>query len=102
MISNTMSHWNLLLITRDNFGTETVSPSEIFEDGGITTVSASLSATYNKNVTVNLSMSGTASGDSTDYILDSQTIKILAGDTIGSTTISAVQDADYEGNETII
>ena len=79
-----------------------VSPSEIFEDGGITTVSASLSATYNKNVTVNLSISGTASGDSTDYILDSQTIIILAGDTIGSTTISAVQDADDEGNETII
>ena len=48
------------------------------------------------------SNSGTAIGGGTDYTLASSTITIPAGQTTGTTTVTAVQDVLVEGNETVV
>ena len=53
-------------------------------------------------MTVTLASSGTATGGGTDYDLSSTTITIPAGQTTGTTTVTAVQDILDEPNETII
>ncbi len=77
-----------------------VSPSSIAEAAGATTLTATLSNYSSSDVTVNLSYSGTATV--TDDYLRSSTITISAGSLTGSATLTAVQDAVYEGSETII
>ncbi|MEL7004917.1 MAG: Calx-beta domain-containing protein [Bacteroidota bacterium] len=80
-----------------------VSPTSRFES--ITTpanVTTTLSNTYGANVTVNLSFSGTATGGGVDYTLGSSSIIVNAGATSNSTTITNVNDALFEGNETVI
>jgi hypothetical protein len=70
------------------------------EDGGAATLTATLSETSTKNVSVNLAFSGTAKRGP-DYTCD-PSIVITAGQLTGSVTLTAVQDALYEGaNETI-
>ena len=68
-----------------------VSPAEISENGGISTIMATLSTNHDEMVTVNLSVTGTATGGS-DYVLGSQSIIIPAGDTTGSTVVYAIND----------
>ena len=53
-------------------------------------------------VTVTLAASGTATGGGTDYTLASSTITIPAGQTTGTTIVTAVQDVLIEGNETVV
>ena len=50
----------------------------------------------------NSGISGTATGGGIDYILASSTITIPAGQTTGTTTVTAVQELLDEGNETVI
>ncbi len=45
---------------------------------------------------------GTATGQGVDYISESSTISIPAGDTIGYIEISVLDDAELEGDETIL
>ncbi|MEM7551614.1 MAG: Calx-beta domain-containing protein [Bacteroidota bacterium] len=82
--------------------TLSVSPTNRFEF--ITTptnITATLSNTYGANVTVNLSFSGTATGG-TDYNVGSSTITINAGASSNSTTVTNVDDALFENDETVI
>jgi hypothetical protein len=81
--------------------TLSVSPSEIAENGGVATLTATLSEVTTFDVEVNLSLSGTAiSGD--DYSIPGLLITIAAGSLTGSIDITAIDDSLVEGNETII
>jgi hypothetical protein len=73
----------------------------IAEAAGSTSVTAILSAVSGRAVTVTLAKSGTAT-DVTDYTLSSTTITIAAGSTTGSATVTAVNDALDELDETVI
>ena len=78
-----------------------VDPAEIAEAGGVATVTATLSAAAEAAVTIDLGLSGTAT-DATDYAASATQIVIAAGDTTGSITVTAIDDADNEADETVI
>ncbi len=78
-----------------------ISGTPLAENGGVATVTATLSATSASNVTVNLAYSGTATNTS-DYTRSGTSITILAGNTSGSVTITGVNDALDEDDETVI
>lgn len=80
--------------------TLSVSTASIAEAAGTATLTATLSATTTNIVTVNLAYSGSATVTS-DYTRPSL-ITVAAGSLSGTGTLTAVQDALYEGNETII
>ena len=62
-----------------------------------------LSAASSKDVTVNFTVTGTASGSGTDYTLDNGNITIASGTTSGTITISNIlDDVLDEANETVI
>jgi hypothetical protein len=73
----------------------------IAEAGGVATVTATLSAAHTDPVTVNLGISGTATATD-DYTVSGTQIAIAAGATSGSVSVTAVQDAVDEPNETVI
>lgn len=75
--------------------------SPIAENGGVATVAGLLSETHSADVTVNLAFTGTATTTS-DYTATSTSFKILSGQTSGSITITAVNDASAEGHETVV
>ena len=79
-----------------------VSAASISENGAVSTVTATLSAVHNADVTVTLAASGTATGGGADYTLASNTITIAAGQTTGTTTVTAVEDLLDEPDETVI
>ena len=81
-----------------------VGSANIAENGGTSTITATLSEISSQDVVVTLSYSGTATSG-TDYNHNaSTTITIPAGSLSANavTGITAIQDADPEGNETII
>ncbi len=79
-----------------------LSSSPLAEAAGMATVTATLSASYTSDVTVNLAFSGTAT-QTTDYSASATSIVIAAGNTTGTVTLTAVQDSLYENpNETIV
>ena len=82
--------------------TLSVSAASIGENGAVSTVTATLSAVHNADVTVTLAASGTATGGGADYTLASNTITIAAGQTTGTTTVTAVEDLLDEPDETVI
>lgn len=86
----------------DNDPTPSVSLSApagaIAENGGTKTVTATLSAVSGRTVTVNLAGTGTVSAG--DYTAD-MVITIPAGSGSGTATITAVQDAVDEPDETV-
>ena len=62
-----------------------------------------LSATYTQNITVDYTVTGTATGSGTDYTLTNGTLTISAGEKIGTITITdIIDDALDEENETVI
>src|SRR5438477_1556417 len=71
------------------------------EAGGVATVSATLSAASGLTVTVDLAFSGTATLTS-DYTRSGTSIVIPPGSTNGSITLTAIQDALDEVDETIV
>jgi hypothetical protein len=73
--------------------------SPIAENGGVGTLTATLDAVSGRNVTVNLTYSGTAGGS--DYTA-STSITILAGSLTGSINVIGVDDTLDENNETVI
>jgi len=81
--------------------TLSISGTPMAEAGGVATVTATLSHTSTQAVTVNLTFSGTATLTS-DYTRSGTAITIAAGSTTGSITLTAVQDAIDEPDETII
>ena len=87
--------------------TLTVDPSSVREDAGTTTevsVTASVDSPTDAAVTVALALSGTAK-EGTDYTVSgTQSITIAAGATLDKTalTFTPINDAAYEGDETIL
>ena len=61
-----------------------VAPASITENGGVSTVEATLSAITGLDVTLNLTYTGTATGGGTDYTASGSQITIPAGSTTGS------------------
>jgi fibronectin-binding autotransporter adhesin len=84
--------------------TLSVSPATIAEAAGSSTVTATLSAATTQTVTVTIAAnaSSTATGGGTDYDFSSTTITITAGSLTGTATVTAVQDAIVESDETIV
>ncbi|HYE50155.1 MAG TPA: ELWxxDGT repeat protein, partial [Azospirillaceae bacterium] len=85
-------------------GTVTLSAgsTSLAEDGGSTTITATLSRAASTDTTVTVAASGTATGGGTDYTLSSTTITIAAGNTTGTATLTAVRDTAGEGAETVV
>ncbi len=79
--------------------TLSADPESIVENG-VTTLTASLSNPTTQNVLVNLDVNSD-NADSDDYILTSTSITIPAGETEGSTTLEAIRDNVFEGDEQI-
>ena len=86
------------------------TPGSASESGGVFTCTVSLSHSSTKNVTVNVSYSGSATGG-TDWntpnhafgsLIGGGTLEISAGQTSTSWTFSGVSDSVTEGNETIV
>ncbi|MGS2739539.1 lamin tail domain-containing protein [Sinomicrobium sp. M5D2P17] len=75
-------------------------PSAFSENEGTATLTATLNTAVSQDVTISLSFAGTATRD-TDYTVENTTLVIPAGEVSISTEITAVQDTDEEGNETI-
>src|SRR5207237_3537148 len=71
------------------------------EGGVMSTVSATLGWPSAQTVTVNLAFSGTATLTN-DYTASGTSIVVPPGSTIGSITLTAVQDAIDEVDETIV
>ena len=82
--------------------TLSVDNTAIDEASGISTVTATLSVLSIDDVTVTLGYTGTATGAGTDYTASSSTITIPAGTLTGTVTVTAVQDALDEYDETVI
>ena len=78
-----------------------LSGSPLAEDGGVATVTATLSAVSGQTVTVDLGFTGTATHP-TDYARSGTSIVIPAGSTTGSITLTGVDDPTDEVDETII
>ncbi len=78
-----------------------LSNSPLAENGGVATVTATLSNRSYQNVTVNLGYTGTATGGGTDYSA-AASITVNAGSLSNTTSITGVDDALDEGNETVI
>lgn len=66
------------------------------------TVTATLSAATSSNVLVMLTATGTASGESVDYLLSTSNIIVSANQTTGTTTVTAIPDSTTDADETII
>lgn len=78
-----------------------VDNETISEADGMVTITVSLNAATNQDVTVVLSVAGTATQD-TDYTLSTTSIVVPAGLTSATATLSAIQDDEAEGNETVV
>ena len=79
------------------------SATSIAETGGTATISATSSVVSEQDITINYSLSGTAT-QNTDYSTVSNYILIPAGSTTSSTnmTINAISDTTMESDETVI
>ena len=92
----------LTLTITDNDGLTLSADGAPAEGGSPVTVTASLdSAAPTGGTTVTLSVSGTATGTD-DYTLSSTAIKIAAGQTEGTATITVVDDTVDDDDETIV
>jgi hypothetical protein len=96
---NSLGHNKDIVIAAYPTVSLSVSPASIAENGGISTITATLSAISSQNVTVLLSYSGTAAGADYDGPVS---ITIPAGNESASTFITAINDAAPEGDETIV
>ena len=83
--------------------TLSVSSASVAEAAGTATVTATLSAAAAADTTVTIARHSSSTATLTDdFTLSSTTITIAAGQTNGTATLTAVQDAVHEGNETAI
>jgi len=81
--------------------TLTKSVASLAENGGLVTLTATLTGTSIEDITVNLGYTGTAV-EGTDYTASDNKIIILAGSLSGTATITIANDTDYEAAETVI
>ena len=92
------------IIDDDLLPTVTLSADQVViaENGGTTTVTATLNVVSGRSITVNLGYSGTATGSGVDYTASGTQIVIPAGSTSGTVTVTAAQDALDESNESVV
>ena len=81
--------------------TLTTSSNEISENEGQITISASLNSEVSQKIILPISFSGTASLNE-DYVASDASLIISSGNSLGSISISPMQDNDIEEIETII
>ena len=81
--------------------TLTSSSTEISEDQGLTTITATLNSESNQEMIIPVTFSGTAIFGE-DYISSESALIIPSGNSSGSLSISSMQDEDIEDIETII
>ena len=81
--------------------TLSVDNGTIPEAGGVATVTATISTAAAQDVTVNLSISGSATA-SDDYITSGTSIVIPTGSLTGTATITAVDDTLDDDDETVV
>ena len=79
----------------------TASSSEISEEQGLTTITATLNSETNQEIIIPLTFSGTAIFGE-DYISSESSLIISSGESSGSLSISSIQDNDIEEIESII
>lgn len=72
-----------------------------FFEGETLTVTATLGVSILQDVSFDLSFSGSATLE-TDFTVSSTSLTIPAGSTQGSATLTALNDADLEGEETVV
>ncbi len=77
------------------------SSATIAENGGTAAVIATLSNLSTQDVTVNLSFSGTATNN-VDYSRSTTSILVPAGSLTASAGVTAINDATFEGSETVV
>ncbi len=82
--------------------TLTLAGSPFAENSGTATVTAALSNPSVQDVTVSLLFSGTATGDLVDYAASGTSILITAGTTSGAVTLTGIDDALDETDETVV
>jgi len=76
--------------------------TSIAENGGVATLTVTLSNTYYQNVGVNLNIdAGNSTAGGGDYTLASYYVTVTAGNLTATTTITANNDSNYEGDETV-
>lgn len=78
-----------------------VSKTSISENNGQAEIKASLSEVSSSDILVNLTFTGSATGNGTDYFTSANTITIPAGSIADSISITGVDDTIKEGNETV-
>ena len=81
-----------------------LTPDTITEAAGASTVTASLDHPSNEETTVTVSVTPQSPATASDYALSSNLeLRIAAGDTTstGTVTITAANNADYEGDKTV-
>ena len=81
--------------------TLTTSSNEISENEGQITISASLNSEVSQEIILPISFSGTATLNE-DYVSSEASLIISSGNSLGSISISPMQDNDIEEIETII
>lgn len=81
--------------------TLSLSQSTVLEEGGSTSITATLSAPSSQDVTITLGFSGSAV-QGTDYSVTGTQIVIPAGQTSGSVLLSTIDDGLDEGDETVV
>jgi hypothetical protein len=81
--------------------TLSVDNDAVPEAGGVATITATLSVVLTADVTVALGYTGTAT-DAVDYTASATQLVIAAGSTTASATVTAIQDALVEPNESVI
>ncbi len=79
-----------------------LSNSPLAENGGVATLTATLSHKSVENVTANLGFTGTATGGGTDYTASAAGIQVAAGSLSNTATLTGDDDALDEDSETII
>jgi len=78
-----------------------VTDTNLSEDGGSITLSATLNSNVSESVSIPININGTATvGD--DYTISATEIIISSGTSSASITITGVQDQEIEGVETLI
>ncbi|MFA6131510.1 MAG: DUF2341 domain-containing protein [Patescibacteria group bacterium] len=80
----------------------TTSSQSVTEDATTATITAELSAASGLTVTIPYTMTGTATGSSTDYTITASPVTISAGSTTTDVTVTIIEDAVVETDETVI
>jgi hypothetical protein len=96
------TQYEVITVTDDNpVVTLSTTADNIAENGGVSTVTATLDKVASDDVIVTLGFTGTATKD-TDYSVSSSTITITQGNLTGTATLTGTTDGDLEPHESII